>query len=409
MSLLPFEDALNTVLSSIKRTTPIEIKFLDSATGHILAEDIKATFNYPIFDYSAMDGFALRSEETKHASHRNPVKLKVARTISAGEFVEDELPPKTAYKIFTGAPIPPGADAVVEIEKVQVEDDFIILTEPVKAGTNIRKAGEYAKLGETIISKGEEITPGKVGVLASFGYGKVKVFSKPKVGILSTGNEIREPCEPLLKPGDIYNTNSYALSAAVNQNGSIATNLGNISDNYETLKEFLKENLNQFDVFITTGGVSMGEKDYVQTVVKDLGIDVKFHKIRVKPGKPTLFGTYDNGKRLFFGLPGNPVSALVNFYILVYPALRKLQGAQKLFKPKVKAILTEDFKRKGAQRREFIRVKLHFGEDGKIYATPYWNVSSGDILSMGFADGVGIVYEGIKEVKKGETIDVIVF
>ncbi len=409
MSLLPFEDALNTVLSSIKRTTPIEIKFLDSATGHILAEDIKATFNYPIFDYSAMDGFALRSEETKHASHRNPVKLKVARTVSAGEFVEDELPPKTAYKIFTGAPIPPGADAVVEIEKVQVEDDFIILTEPVKAGTNIRKAGEYAKLGETIISKGEEITPGKVGVLASFGYGKVKVFSKPKVGILSTGNEIREPCEPLLKPGDIYNTNSYALSAAVNQNGSIATNLGNISDNYETLKEFLKENLNQFDVFITTGGVSMGEKDYVQTVVKDLGIDVKFHKIRVKPGKPTLFGTYDNGKRLFFGLPGNPVSALVNFYILVYPALRKLQGAQKLFKPKVKAILTEDFKRKGAQRREFIRVKLHFGEDGKIYATPYWNVSSGDILSMGFADGVGIVYEGIKEVKKGETIDVIVF
>ena len=409
MSLLPFEDALNTVLNSIKRSTPIEIRFLDSAVGYILAEDIKATFNYPIFDYSAMDGFALRSEDTANVSPSNPVKLKVVGTISAGEFVEKELPPKATYKIFTGAPIPPGADAVIEIEKVKVEDGYIVLTEPVEVGANIRKAGEYAKLGETIISKGEEITPGKVGVLASFGYGKVRVFSKPKVAILSTGTEIREPCEPLLKPGDIYNTNSYSLSTAVNTNGGIATNLGNISDDYETLRNFLKENLYQFDVFITTGGVSMGEKDYVQTVVRDLGVDIKFHKIRVKPGKPTLFGTYDNGRRLFFGLPGNPVSALVNFYILVYPALRKLQGAKELFKPKFKAILTKEFKRRGAQRREFIRVKLHFEEDGIVYATPYWNVSSGDILSMGFANGVAIIYEGVKEVKKGDPVEVIMF
>ena len=153
----------------------------------------------------------------------------------------------------------------------------------------------------------------------------------------------------------------------------------------------------------------MGEKDYVQFLVEELGFDIKFHKIRVKPGKPTLFATYDGGKRLFFGLPGNPVSALVNFYLLVYPALRKLQGAKDLFKPKVKAILTEDFRRKGAKRREFIRVKVHFGEDGMVYATPYWNVSSGDMLSMGFANGVGIVYEGVKEVKKGEPIEVILF
>jgi len=409
MSLLPFEDAINTVLDSVRFTTANEIKFVNDCVGYILAQDIKATFNYPIFDYSAMDGFALRSKDTENASSDSPIKLKVFGTISAGEFTEEELPPKAAYKIFTGAPIPPGADAVVEIEKAQIENGYVVISEPIKSGANVRKAGEYAKLGDVIAKKGEELTPGKIGVLASFGYGKVKVFSKPKVGILSTGTEIREPCEPLLKPGEIYNTNSYSLAAAVNQNGGIATNLGNISDDYETLKGFLKENLPRFDVFITTGGVSMGEKDYVQMVVKDLGIDIKFHKIRVKPGKPTLFGTYDNGKRLFFGLPGNPVSALVNFYILVYPALRKLQGAKDLFKPKIKAILTEDFKRKNARRREFIRVKLHFGEDGTVYATPYWNTSSGDILSMGFANGVGIVYEGVNEVKKGEPIEVIMF
>ena len=408
MSLLPFENALKVVLESVVKTTPSELKAITEATGYILAEDVRATFNYPVFDYSAMDGFALKSEDTSGASPEKPIKLKIAGEISAGEFVEGELKRGQAYKIFTGAPIPPGADAVVEIEKVQVQGEEIILTSPVEEGANIRKAGEYAKLGDIIAEKGRQLTPSKIGVLAAFGYGFVKVFSRPKVAVLSTGSELREPCSPLLKPGQIYNSNSWALSSALSSEGAQVVNFGHIGDDYETLRRFLKETLPEFDIYITTGGVSMGEKDYIQFLVKELGIEVKFHKIRIKPGKPTLFGTYGGGK-LFFGLPGNPVSALVNFYLLVYPALRKLQGAKELFKPKLKAILTEDFKRKNAKRREFIRVKVHFGEDGTVYATPYWNVSSGDMLSMGFANGVGIVYEGVKEVKKGQTIEVILF
>lgn len=408
MSLLPFENALKVVLDSVVKTTPSELKAITEATGYILAEDVRATFNYPVFDYSAMDGFALKSEDTSGASPEKPIKLKIAGEISAGEFVEGELKRGQAYKIFTGAPIPPGADAVVEIEKVQVQGEEIILTSPVEEGANIRKAGEYAKLGDIIAEKGRQLTPSKIGVLAAFGYGFVKVFSRPKVAVLSTGSELREPCSPLLKPGQIYNSNSWALSSALSSEGAQVVNFGHIGDDYETLRRFLKETLPEFDIYITTGGVSMGEKDYIQFLVKELGIEVKFHKIRIKPGKPTLFGTYGGGK-LFFGLPGNPVSALVNFYLLVYPALRKLQGAKELFKPKLKAILTEDFKRKNAKRREFIRVKVHFGEDGTVYATPYWNVSSGDMLSMGFANGVGIVYEGVKEVKKGQTIEVILF
>jgi molybdopterin molybdotransferase len=407
MDLLPFEKALESVLSSVNRTTPVERLPVASAVGRILAQDVKATFNYPIFDNSAMDGFAVRSADTRNASPENPAVLEIVGEISAGEFCEEPLEEGKAYKIFTGAPLPPGADAVVEIEKVEVRGDKVYIKEPIEAGSNVRKAGSYAKLGEPIAHRGEELTPGRVGVLASFGIGYVWTYSRPKVGIVSTGSELREPCEPLLKPGQIYNSNSYALTAAVNLNGGLATNLGNVEDDYRRLKEFLRENLPEFDIFITTGGVSMGEKDFIKLLVKELDIDVKFHKVRIKPGKPTLFGTYDNGKRLFFGLPGNPVSALVNFYLLVYPALRKLQGAKELFKPKIKAVLTEDFRRKGAQRREFIRVRVTFGEDGTAYAQPYRNTSSGDMLSMGFANALAVVYEGVKEIKQGQPVEVI--
>ncbi|NPA14805.1 MAG: molybdopterin molybdotransferase MoeA [Aquificae bacterium] len=405
--LVPFEEVLNHILGSIKRKTEVERVPLSQAVGRILRENIKATFNYPIWDYSAMDGFAIRSSDTLKTTENNPVELKIIGEISAGEFVEEELPSGSAYKIFTGAPIPPGADAVIEIEKTKVEGDKVLIFHPVEEGANIRKAGEYASLGEIILEEGKEITPGDIGALANFGYTYLQVARRPTVGILATGSELIEPRQPLLKPGQIYNTNSYELEAAVNQSGGIATNMGHIEDDYHSMKEYLAQTLHDFDIYITTGGVSMGEKDYIQFLVKELGIDIKFHRARVKPGKPTLFGTYDNGRRLFFGLPGNPVSALVNFYLLVYPAMRKLMGAKDLFKPKVKAILTQDFKRRGAKRREFIRVKVNFGEDGQIYATPYKNVSSGDILSMSFANGLGIVYEGVKEIKKGEPIEVI--
>ncbi|NPB05436.1 MAG: molybdopterin molybdotransferase MoeA [Aquificae bacterium] len=409
MGLISFEEALEEILSSVVRTTAPELRFLDRAVGQVAAEELKATFNYPLFDYAAMDGFAVRSAETAAASPERPLRLRVIKTVAAGEFVEEELPPGGAYKIFTGAPLPPGADAVVELEKVKVEGDEVLLFEPVPEGANVRFAGEYAKLGQTILERGEDITPGKVAVLAAFGLGKVKVFTPPRVAVLSTGSEVREPCEPLLRPGQIYDANSHSLAAAARREGFEAVNLGNLPDEPKLLEDFLKEHLYGFDAFITTGGVSAGERDFIPELVKRLGIEAKFHKVAIKPGKPTLFGTYDGGRRLFFGLPGNPVSALVNFYLLVYPALRKLQGAKRLFKPKVRALLTEDFRRKNASRREFIRVRLSFGEDGTLFATPYRNTSSGDVLSLGFADGVAVIYEGVKEVERNRPVEVVLF
>ncbi len=406
MSLISYDEGLKIALSSVKRVLPPERISIEAAVGRILAEDIKATFNYPAFDYSAMDGFAVRSEDTAEATEEEPVSLEVIGEVAAGEFVEKELPKGKAYKIFTGAPIPPGADAVVEFEKVEVVGNSVLVFNPVKRGANIRKAGEYAKIGDVVIPKGKELNAGDIGILAAFGYTFVKVSAKPRVGILSTGSEIREPGEPLLKPGQIYNSNSHSLKAAFARCGIQAVNLGNLPDDYKTLKDFLKEHLNGFDLFVTTGGVSMGEKDYIQFLVNELGIDVKFHGWAVKPGKPLLFGTYDGGKRLFVGLPGNPVSVLVNFHIFVYPLLRKLQGAKELFKPTLRAVMTETFRRRGAKRREFIRVKLDF-TGGKVYAKPYKNTSSGDILSMGFANGLAVVPEGVKEIPEGGEVEVV--
>jgi molybdopterin molybdotransferase len=407
MGLISYDEGIKIALESVKHTLSVERLALDAAVGRILAEDIKATFDYPPFDYSAMDGFAVRSTDTLEATEEDPVALEIIGEIAAGQFVERELPPKRAYKIFTGAPIPPGADAVVEIEKVDVRGNHVYVCNPVEEGANIRKRGEYARLGDTVVERGEELKPGHIGVAAAFGYTMVKVYRRPKVGILSTGSEIVEPGEPLLKPGQIYNTNSHSLKAALESHGAMAVNLGNLPDDYDRLKEFMLRHMSEFDVFITTGGVSMGEKDYVQFLVKELGVDVKFHGWLVKPGKPLLFGTYDGEKRLFIGLPGNPVSVLVNFYIFVYPLLRKLQGAKRLFKPTITAVLTAPFRRKNAKRREFIRVKLEFRGDGTVLATPYGNTSSGDMLSMAFADGLAIIHEGVTEVNDGEYVPVI--
>jgi len=405
--LIPFEEAINIIISSIKRRTSKTRVFISpSIVGKILAENIKAPFDYPQYTYSAMDGFALRSEDTQKASSDKPILLKVVEEIPMGEKITRPVKEGEAFKINTGGILPPGADAVVEIEKVKFKDSQTIeLYQPIPKGLNIRKKGEYAEKGEIVIPEGKELTPGDIGLLASFGYTNIQVYAPPKVAVLSTGSELLEPGRNL-EEGKIFNANTYSLTSALMKEGFYAENLGTIQDNYEEIKRYLKETINFYDVFITTGGVSMGDKDFIKLLVKDLEMDVKFHKVRVKPGKPMLYATYDNGRRFFFGLPGNPVSCLVNFYLFVYPALRKLMVAKEIFKPQVKAILKEPFRRKNAQRREFIRVKVSF-ENGKIYAVPYKNVSSGDIISMSFANGLGIVYEGIKTINKGEPIEVI--
>lgn len=397
--LMPLEDALRIVLENVK---PLGIKrvFLHEALGYVLAEDVVADTDKPLFDNAAMDGFAVRYEDIKEV----PAKLKIVGEYAAGTERHLRVEPKTAVKIFTGAPIPEGADTVVPVEYTTVEGDYVIVNKEFKQGANIRRKGEDVKKGEIVIPKGKEIRPYEMGMLASVNRAVVSVYRKPFVAILSTGDEILDLCEEQTRPSQIRTSNNYTLYGQVLQAGGIPDNLGIAPDDPEELKRVMKS-MKDYDVFITTGGVSMGEKDYVQYLVEELGVDVKFHKLRIKPAKPVLFGTYGENK-LFFGLPGNPVSTAVAFDLLVYPALRVMQGFKEVFKRKVIAILEKDYRRKDAQRREFARCRVWF-ENGRYHCEPLEKQDSHMLTSLVNANGYLVVKEGISELKRGDEVEVI--
>ncbi len=399
VDLIPLEEALKTIIESVK---PLGTKkvFLHESLGYILAEDIISDTDKPLFDNSAMDGFAVRYEDIRNV----PAKLKVVGEYAAGTEESIEVQPGTAVKIFTGAPIPQGADTVVPVEHTTTEGDYVVVTKEFKRGANIRRRGEDVKKGEIVIPEGKEIRPYEMGMLASVNRAVVTVYRKPNVAILSTGDEILDICEEQTKPSQIRTSNNYMLYGQVLQAGGIPHNLGIAPDDPEELKRIM-QSMKDYDVFITTGGVSMGEKDYVQYLVEELGVNVKFHKLRIKPAKPVLFGTFGENK-LFFGLPGNPVSSAVAFDLLVYPALRVMQGFKEIFKQKVIAILDKDFRRRRAERREFVRCKVWF-DKGTYHCEPLEKQDSHMLTSLINAQGYLIVKEGMKELKRGEKVEVI--
>ncbi|AAC06407.1 molybdopterin molybdotransferase MoeA [Aquifex aeolicus] len=400
-NLTPLEEALKIVLENVK---PLESErvFIHEALGRVLAEDVVSDTDKPLFDNSAMDGYAVRWEDIKEV----PAKLKVIGEYAAGTGENLKVEKGTAVKIFTGAPIPEGADTVVPVEYTETQDGYVIVKKSFKQGANVRRRGEDVKKGEVVIPKGKEIRPYEMGMLASVNRAVVSVYRKPHVGILSTGDEILDVCEEQTKPSQIRTSNNYTVYGQVLQAGGIPHNLGIAPDEPQKLKEIMRS-IHKYDIFITTGGVSMGEKDYVQYLVEDLGIDVKFHKLRIKPAKPVLFGVYGENK-LFFGLPGNPVSAAVAFDLLVYPAIKAMQGHREVFKQKVTAILEGDYRRKNADRREFARCRVWF-ENGRYHCEPYPKQDSHMLTSLVNSNAYMVVYEGVNELKKGQEVEVILF
>ena len=399
--LMPLEDALRIVLENVGPLGTKQV-FLHESLGYVLAEDIYSDTDKPLFDNSAMDGFAVRYEDIKEI----PAKLRVIGEYAAGTAENLKVEPGTAVKIFTGAPIPEGADTVVPVEYTETEGNYVIIKKEFKKGANVRKRGEDVRKGEVVIPRGKEIRPYEMGMLASVNKAVVKVYRKPSVGILSTGDEILDVCEEQTRPSQIRTSNNYTLYGQVLQAGGVPHNLGIAPDDPEELKRVMRS-MRDYDVFITTGGVSMGEKDYVQYLVEELGVKIMFHKLRIKPAKPVLFGIYGENK-LFFGLPGNPVSCAVAFDLLVYPALRVMQGFKEVFKQKVTAVLEKDFKRKRAERREFARCRVWF-EGGRYHCEPLEKQDSHMLTSLVNANGYMIVKEGIKELKKGEEVEVVLF
>ncbi|MDP2959860.1 MAG: molybdopterin molybdotransferase MoeA [candidate division Zixibacteria bacterium] len=400
--MISFEEAQKKILNKIKVLPTTEVNILNSLDC-VLAEDLHSSVNIPSFDNSAMDGFAVRSSDTKKAKRKNPVRLKIVEDLPAGSFSRRKLRKGEAIRIMTGAPIPERADCVVMVENTKPDGDWVNIFVPVTKGENIRYAGEDIKKDELVLKKGILIRPQEMGVLASLGKKEVKVIRRPKVAILSTGDELVSIDQPL-SPGKIRDSNRYSLYGQILKAGGKVIDSGIVKDEEKILLKKIKEASSKADLILTTGGVSVGDYDLVKKVLAKLG-KVYFWKVNMKPGKPLAFGLI-KGKPLF-GLPGNPVSSMVVFDQFVRPSLLKMAGRKKLFRKKELAVIQEKVKKKPG-RREFLRGKLSF-KRGKYLAYLTGPQGSGILKSMSLADGLVILPEDKEVVKKGEKVEVEFF
>ncbi len=398
--MVTFEEAQKIVLDSVRVLDTVEMPILDTL-GLVAAEDVTSTERIPPFDNSAMDGYALRADDTSGASEKSPVELNVLMDLPAGRHTEKAVGPGQAIRIMTGAPVPPGADTVVQVELTEkVADGRVRILKEHEKGWNIRLAGEDIADGQTVMRAGEELTPAKIGLLASVGRAVIKVVRRPIVAILATGDELLDADEPPA-PGKIRSSNSYTLVSQTRACGAEAKYLGIARDTIDDVRAHLKEGLSA-DMIVSSGGVSVGDYDYVKDVLEELGVELKFTKVAIKPGKPTVFGLA--GDKPVFGLPGNPVSSMVSFEEFVRPALLKMMGRRRLFRPVVEAVLDEDIKKK-PERMHLIRAVVR-KEGADYFASTTGPQGSGILVSMDLANAIILFPRGTKQQKKGERVKV---
>ncbi len=382
--MLAVEEALDRVLS---RVTPVatERVHLLSALDRVLAEPVLAYLDIPPWPNSSMDGYAVRSEDVRHASRERPTVLRVAAMVPAGAVAPRPIAPGEAFRIFTGAPLPQGADGVIPQEEVERDGPVVRVPRPVAPGEYVRPAGEDMRAGEVVLEPGHLVGPAEVGLLATLGYAQLRIFRRPRVAILSTGDELVD-LGGGLGPGKIPNSNTYALMAQVAAAGGEPVNLGVAADSLPAIEERLRWGLNA-DLLISSAGVSVGEFDFVKEALRRLGAELHLWQVALRPGKPITFGSL--GPRLVFGLPGNPVSAMVTFELFVRPALRKMAGHRTLFRPTIQARALDPIPNPG-RRRGYLRVTLA-PLDGGYGARLTGEQGSAIVRSMVLADGLAVV------------------
>ena len=394
MALLSLDDALALVLAHVRPLEPERVP-LGAAAGRVLAEPVAARVDLPPFPSSAMDGFAVRAEDT-------PATLRVVDRVAAGRPASGALGRREAMEISTGGVVPDGADAVVPVEDVIAAGDTVEIANAVAAGANVRPRAGDVRAGDVILQAGTTLRPSAVGALAAAGVPDLDVARAPRVAIVSTGSELRTPGEAL-GPGQIYEANSFALAAACAGTGAAATRLAVIGDDVSQHRDALELAL-EHDVVVTSGGVSVGPHDLVRTVASDLGVQEVFWRVAVKPGKPIAFGT--RGETLVFGLPGNPVSALVGFELFVRPALRALQGADP-GPHYLDAVLAAPLRRL-AERDQLVRARLRV-EGGRPALEPLTGQESHMIGRAAAADALALVRRGAGEAAAGTTVPYLPF
>ncbi|WP_297548352.1 gephyrin-like molybdotransferase Glp [Thermococcus sp.] len=396
LRVVPLEKALE-VIESFPLEPGVERVPLESALGRVLAEDVVSPIDVPPFDRATVDGYAIRAEDTFMASESEPVKLKVVGEVNAGDFPDFELKPGESVYISTGAPLPKGADAVIQFEDVDREGEEVIIYKPAYPGLGVMKAGTDIPKGKPLLKRGTRLGFKETALLSAVGIAEVPVFRKPKVAVISTGNELVLPGEEL-KPGQIYDINGRAIADAVRELGGEAVFLGIARDNRESLKALIEKGVECCDIIILSGGASGGIRDLTSSIIEELG-EVKIHGIAIQPGKPTIIGLI-NGKPVF-GLPGYPTSCLTNFTLLVAPLLRRLIGRESEVRKVKKRLVHKVFSVKG--RRQFLPVRIE-GEK----AIPILK-GSGAVTSFVDADGFIEVPENVEILEAGEEVEVTFF
>ncbi len=417
--MISVEEARQRILAHVTALEAAATPLLD-APGQVLAVDVRGGFNIPPLDNTAMDGYAVRAQDTEGATPETPRTLRVVGYLPAGSIFDGEVGPGDAVRIMTGAPMPRGADTIVPFEETDEQDDEhrelhwkshprdrVRIDVTARPGANIRRAGEDVREGDLVLRAGTVIGPAQVGVLASLGLAEVQAIRRPRVAVLSTGDELLRPGQPL-EPGKIYDSNAYGLAAQVRSYGGVPLMLEIAADTVEALTARIHEGIADADMLVTSAGVSRGDFDIVKDVLAREG-EVDFWTVRMKPGKPLAFGLFraDGGRTVpHLGLPGNPVSAMMTMELFGRPAIFTMLGKPQAWERPVVRAVSADRIANSDGRRFYARAVVTF-EHGRYIARLSGRQGSGVLTSMAFANGYAVCPEDVAVIEAGEECDVI--
>lgn len=400
------KEAESIILTQIQPRQETEKVSLEAAFGRILAEDISSDLDFPYWDNSAMDGYAVRYEDVKDTNPENPVTLKIIAEIPAGKVPEKIIQPGETARIFTGAMLPAGSDTIIMQENTQKQGERVaILIPPEKIGLFVRQCGTFYQAGNTLLKAGIAINSPEIAVLATAQATELTVFSRPQVAIFSTGDELINPDETLQK-GQIIDSNRYALTAFVASLGAIPRPLGIIKDNPDLLRETIRKAINSSAIVLSTGGVSVGDYDYIEGILGELGGKILIGSVAIQPGKPLTFATFPNGC-IYFGIPGNPVSALVSCWRFVQMAIKKLSGLTD-YQNKFLRVVTRDTLQSKGQREVYLWGKIEIIEGVYQFQLASGQHNSANLINLTGTNALAIIPQGKTTIQAGKTVEVMI-
>lgn len=405
--MLSVSEAESLILRLVSPLQHTETVNLYAATNRILAAPVTSQLDFPHWDNSAMDGYAVRFADVQDAKEDQPATLEVIEEIPAGYVPQKTLQPQQAARIFTGAMLPPGADTIVMQENTQRKDNVVHILEAPENQAFVRHRGSFYTAGKPLLPPGIAINAPEMAVLAAAQCSELKVYRRPRVAILSTGDELVTVNQPL-QPGQIVDSNQYALAAFVAQNGAVPILMGIIPDSPKSLKEAVSQAIQTADMVLSTGGVSVGDYDYVDSILAELGGNIHIRAVAVKPGKPLTVATFSESNNcLYFGIPGNPVSALVSCWRFVQPALKKLSGLEGDYLPKFVKARSRHELRSGGKRETYLWGKLHLVNGDYEFEVAGGSHSSGNLINLAQTNGLAKLPVGVTKVTAGEAIEVM--